>query len=80
MGQEVTVDHTSMAYLQPSQDDFLSTRGSIRGGPGNGRMIELGEAVVGEEVMPFCCPLIGDELAYVTFKVRGSGAKTGVNT
>ena len=50
---------TGMAYAQPSQDDFFSTRGSIRGGPGNRGMFELGEAVVGKEVMPFSCPLPG---------------------
>ena len=74
------MDHTSMAYPQPSQDDICSTRGSIRGGPGNGEMFDLDEAVVGEEVMPFCCPLVGNELANITNKVCGSGEKTGVNT
>ena len=67
--------HTSMAYAQPSQEDFFSTRSSIRGGPGNRRMF-----VVGEEVMPLCCPLVGNELAYVTSKVCDSGTKTGANT
>jgi len=36
----------------------------------------LGETVVGEEVTPLRCPLIGNEMAYVTSKVCGSGAKT----
>jgi len=69
-----------MAYPQPSQDDFFSTRGSIRGGPKNGGTFELSEAVVGEEIILFCCPLVYDELAYVTSKVCDSKAKTGVNT
>ena len=42
-------------------------------------MFELGEAVVGEEVMPFCRPLVGYEFAYITSKVCGSGMKTGVD-
>ena len=79
MWQEVTGGHTSMTYLQPSQEDLFSKRGSIRGGPGNGGMFELGEAVVGEEVMPFRCLLVGNELAYITSKVCRSGAKMGVN-
>jgi len=62
------------------EDDSFSMRGSIRGGPRNGAMFELGETVVGEEVMPLCCPLVGNELTYVTGKVCGSGTKTGVNT
>jgi len=70
--------HTNMAYPQPSQDDFFSMPGSIREERENGRMFELGKAVVGEEVMSSCSPLVGNELAYVTSKVCGSWAKTGV--
>ena len=36
--------------------------------------------VVGEEVLLICCPLVGDELAYVTDKVWGGGTKTGIET
>ena len=60
--------HTSLVYPQPSQDDFFSTPGSIREGPGNGEMFELGETVVGEEVMLLCFPLVSNEFAYVTSK------------
>jgi len=41
-------------------------------------MFELGETIVGEEIMPFCSPLVGNELAYVTSMVCSSGAKRGL--
>jgi len=75
------MEHTSIAYPQSSQDDFFSTRGSIRGGSQNRGMFELGETVGLLLGRRLCHSAVySDELAYVTSKVRGSGTKTRVNT
>jgi len=36
-------------------------------------MFELSETVAEEQIVPLCCSLVGDELAYVTDKVSDAG-------
>jgi len=38
-------------------------------------MFELGETVAGVEIVPFCRPLVGDTLAYVTGKEHVAAEK-----